>query len=255
MVMIIIIKNMTKQPVIPDFRRLGCQFAFFFHQKDQQPVFESNCERFLSASIIKVPILLAWLHLERQGLVDSHELCDLDSEPQVQGAGFSWLMGARKLPYHDVLLMMIALSDNLCTNLVIEKVGRERLTNVIQQDLGLKGTELQRKLMDYAAREKGLDNWITAQDCIKLFDLVDDLPTQQRAIAESMLASNQDDALLKRNIPRDTVDFYHKTGSISNVLHDWGYTRSCRIFLLMQNVKAEPPAFDVFGQAGEWMLQ
>lgn len=252
--MIIIIKNMTKQSEFPSFLNLGCQFAFYYHQKDQQPVFESNCERFLSASIIKVPILLAWLHLERQGQVNSHELCDLDGELQIQGAGFSWLLGARKIPYHDVLLMMIALSDNLCTNLVIERVGRERLTNVIQHDLVLKGTELQRKLMDYAAREKGLDNWITAHDCIKLFDLIDKLPSQERRIVESMLAVNQDDALLKRNIPRDTIDFYHKTGSIPNVLHDWGYTRDCKIFLLMQNIKDEPPAFEIFGQAGEWMM-
>ncbi len=99
--------------------------------------------------------------------MDRSELCCLDDEPEVHGAGFSWLLRARQLPYQDVLMMMIALSDNLCTNLVIRKIGIERVNQVFRDALGLRGTELQRKLMDYEARERGLDNWITARDCIR----------------------------------------------------------------------------------------
>lgn len=233
---------------------LSCQYAFYFSSPGQEPVLLKNCDRFLSASIIKVPILLAWLRLEQQSQVNRAELCNLDSVPQVQGAGFSWLLRGRMLPYQDVLMLMIALSDNLSTNLIIERIGLHKLANTIQDDLGLTGAELQRKLMDYEARSRGLDNWITAADCIRLFELIEALPEADRSLAEDMLAVNQDDLLLRRNIPRDTLDFYHKTGSISNVLHDWGYTKDCRIFLLTQKVKAEPAAFEVFGQLGKWMI-
>lgn len=152
-------------------------------------------------------------------------------------------------------MMMIALSDNLCTNLIIARAGIQRLAETIRGPLGLHGTELNRKLMDAEARQRGLENWTTPQDCIHLYDLIANLPDQDRALVELMLLANQDDALLKRNLPRDTVDFYHKTGSLTGVLHDWGYTRNCQLFLLTNNVQAEPAMFSIFGQVGAWLLE
>jgi beta-lactamase class A len=231
--------------------QLGCRYAFYYSTPGTQPVFQANHERFHSASLIKVPILLAWIYLERAGDVSRAEICDLDQEPQVQGAGFSWMLRNRHLPYQDVLLMMMALSDNLCTNLVIRRVGLERLNQVIHAALNLPGMDLQRKLFDNEARARGLDNWVSARDCIALYERIAALTTEERAWVESMMGVCQDDALLMRRISRDTVTFYHKTGSITGVLHDWGYTDRCQIFLLTENVPAEPPAFEVFGKLGE----
>ncbi len=71
------------QFIPPSLAQLGCQYAFYFCPAAGQPIFQANHERFSSASIIKVPILLAWLVLERAGEVSRDELCDLDAEPQV----------------------------------------------------------------------------------------------------------------------------------------------------------------------------
>lgn len=230
--------------------RLNCEYAFYYHRQGVEPVFLANQTRFLSASLIKVPILLAWLELERAGQVSRDEMCDLDAEPQVLGSGFSWQMRQRILPYQDVLLMMIATSDNLCTNLVIRRAGLERLNRIMRETLDLPGAELQRKLFDYDARARGLDNWITAEDCIRLYDRIAALPTRDRAWVEAMLSHCQDNALLARSIPRDTLVFYHKTGSITGVLHDWGYTENSRMFLLTHGVTDEPAAFTVFAALG-----
>jgi beta-lactamase class A len=151
--------------------------------------------------------------------------------------------------------MMIALSDNLCTNLVIQRMGLERIDQVFKDALGLKGTRLQRKLMDLAARERGLDNWITAADCIRCFELVQQLSPCERNWVEPILLANQDSALLMRDIPRDTVDFYHKTGSLTGLFHDWGYTRDCEIFLLTNQVKDELAIDSIFGQMGQLILE
>ena len=70
-----------------------------------------------------------------------------------------------------------------------------------------------------------------------------------------MLLVNQDDLLLKRDLPRDEVDFYHKTGSIPGVLHDWGYTRNCRIFLLTSGAQDETVLYPIFAQAGRLLLE
>ncbi|MRR30476.1 serine hydrolase [bacterium] len=243
--------NKTIQTIID---LLECDYAFYLRRRSSPPLLLTNCERFPSASLIKVPLLLAWVMLERVGEVNSSEICDLDEELQVKGAGFSHLLRGRRLPYQDVLLMMIATSDNLCTNLIIRRMGIERISEVFNQTLGLKGAELQRKLMDFEARERGLDNTITVGDCIRMYDLIHNLRPAERQMVENMLAANQDDGLLLRSIPRDTLTFYHKTGSIPNVLHDWGYTREHEIFFLTQNVKNEPLAFEVFGKLGEILI-
>jgi len=228
----------------------GCQYALYFKAGQPLPLFYANHEVFLSASLIKLPILLAWVMLERQGEIRRDALCCLDDEDQVQGAGLSWLFNTRQLPYHDVLLMMIALSDNLCTNLVIRQIGLARLERVIRDDLGLRGTHLQRRLMDYTARAEGKENRISAADCIRLFDLFHALHPAERAWVEPMLANNQDSGLLGRDIPRDTLTFYHKIGSITGLLHDWGYTEGADIFLLTQDVKDEIAVTRLFGEFG-----
>lgn len=229
-------------------------YAFYFHDKVNPPVFVSNQSLFRSASIIKVPILLVWLELEKSGEVDRRKKCRLDGEAQVGGAGFARQFSTRTLSYTDVLLMMIATSDNLCTNLVLQEIGLERLQTVMRENLGLQRTRCERKLMDYAARDRGLDNYIDAGEFIRLFRLIDQLSTDDLAWVRSLLLANTDSALLMRNIPRDTVDFYHKTGSMNGVLHDWGFTDNCEVFLFTQKVTNEPVIFEVFGELGKTCL-
>ena len=137
---------------------LRCDYAFYCRPHDCEPVFLKNRDLFFSASLIKVPILFAWAYLEGSGRASRNEICELDLEPQVQGAGLSWLLQTRRLPFGDVLLLMIALSDNLCTNLVIQRIGIERLNAIFRGPLGLPDARLERKLFDYDARRGA---WIT----------------------------------------------------------------------------------------------
>lgn len=232
----------------------GCQYALYLHRAGEEPFLQANCERFSSASLIKVPLLLAWVELERAGEVSRTEDCCIDDEPEVHGAGFSWLMRARTLPYQDVLLLMIAVSDNLCTNLVIRRLGLERIERVFREAFGFQATALERKLMDFEARARGLDNWVGVQDCIRLYELIGRLAPEERRWVESLLRACQDDALLARDLPRDRVTFYHKTGSIPQVLHDWGYTRDCELFLLAQEVQDQSALYPAFGRLGRLML-
>ncbi len=233
---------------------LTCDYAFYYRSHDGEPLLLKNRDLFLSASLIKVPILFAWNYLERIGRANRDEMCELDLEPQVQGAGLSWLLQTRRLPFGDVLLLMIALSDNLCTNLVIRRIGIERLNAIFRGPLGLPDARLERKLFDYEARGLGLDNYISAADCIQLYGLRDALTAAERAWIEPMLLANTDLGLWLRSVERDTVAFYHKTGNIPGVLHDWGYTGDTDLFLLTQNVKDEGEVYDVLSRLGSKLL-
>jgi beta-lactamase class A len=230
------------------------EYAFYYSDKQAEPVFAANQHLFRSASIIKIPILLSWLELEKSGLVNKLKLCDLDSELPVGGAGFAEQFTTRQLAFADLLLMMIATSDNFCTNLVINEIGLERLRQVMTTKLGLKNTRCERKLMDYAARERGLDNYIDATECIRFYELIKNLERDDQRWVRSLLLANTDSALLLRSIQRDTLDFYHKTGSMDGVLHDWGFSDQCELFLLTQKVTDEPAVFEIFGEIGRFCL-
>ncbi len=247
--------NDPQELIAQETARLTCDYAFYFRRQGQEPIFVHTCDLFPSASIIKIPILFAWAYLERSGEVDRAELCDLDAEPPVQGAGLSWLLRARRLPYADVLLLMIALSDNLCTNLIIRRIGIERLSRVFREQLGLAGTRLERKLMDYEARSRGLDNWISARDCIQLFAMLRDLTPTERAWIDPMFLACTDGGLWLRNVPHDTVSLHHKTGSIEGVLHDWGYTEHTELFILTRNVRDESEVYRVLDALGPALLR
>jgi beta-lactamase class A len=175
-------------------------------------------------------MMCSWPHLQAIPLGVDHQ----DSDP-----GLSWLLRARRLPYADVLLLMTALSDNLCTNLVIRRIGIERLANVFRQQLGLTGTRLERKPMGYEARARGLDNWISAHDCIQLFRVRARLTISERAWLDPMLLACVDGGPWLRNVPRDTVSLHHKTGSIKGVLLDRGFTEQADRVLLPRNVRDE----------------
>jgi beta-lactamase class A len=234
---------------------LTCDYAFYCRPRDGEPLLIKNRDIFLSASIIKVPILFAWAYLERSGRASRDEISELDLEPQVQGAGLSWLLQTRRLPFGDVLLLMIALSDNLCTNLVIRRIGIERLNAIFRGPLGLPDAWIERRLFDYEARARGLDNYISAADCVQLYRLRDELTGAERAWIEPLLLANADLGLWLRSVERDAVDFYHKTGSIAGVLHDWGYTREADLFLLTQNVQDEGEVYELMSRLGPKLLR
>jgi beta-lactamase class A len=237
-----------------ELARLHCDYALYCRKQGEPPLLLKNRDVFLSASIIKAPILFAWAHLERTGRASRDEMCELDLEPQVQGSGLSWLLKTRRLPFADVLLLMIALSDNLCTNLVIRRIGIERLNEIFRGPLGLKDTRLERRLFDYEARAAGKDNWVSARDCVRLFELRDALSPAERAWIEPLFLACSDLGLWLRNTTRDTVEFYHKTGNIEGVLHDWGYTPKADVFLLTQNVKDESEVYALLDRLGPLLL-
>jgi beta-lactamase class A len=241
--------------VARELAALTCDYAFYWYPRGGEPLLVKNRDLFLSASIIKVPILFAWAYLERSGRASRDETCELDLEPRVQGAGLSWLLQTRRLPFGDVLLLMIALSDNLCTNLVIRRIGIERLNAIFRGPLGLPDVRIERRLFDYEARAQGLDNYVSAADCVHFYRLRDELAGAERAWIEPMLLSNADLGLWLRSVERDTVDFYHKTGNIPGVLHDWGYTRDTDLFLLTQNVQDEGEVYELMSRLGPKLLR
>jgi len=181
-------------------------------------------ETFPAASIIKLPILVETLRQRFEGHLRFDEKVVLREEDKVGGSGvLKEMTPGLALPLADVLTLMIIVSDNVAANIAINRIGIENV-NLYMRRLGLQKTVLQRKLMDFEARRRGLDNIASPRDMADLL---------QKLVTKTMLnEENCEKALdiMKRQQVRDRIPRYlpvgtpvaHKTGEITGIRHDVG---------------------------------
>lgn len=99
-----------------------------------------------TASVIKLTILLDALDEIRNGRASLDEKIVLKKDDQVAGSGMLRLMDAPlTLTLKDALTLMIVVSDNTAANLMIDRLGLDRI-NARTRSLGLKDTYLYKKV-------------------------------------------------------------------------------------------------------------
>lgn len=99
-----------------------------------------------TASVIKLAILYEALEQVRSGKAHFDDKITLTKADQVQGSGVLLFFDAPlSLTLKDVLTMMMVMSDNSATNLVIDHLGLENIDARIAK-LGLKDTYLYKKV-------------------------------------------------------------------------------------------------------------
>ena len=94
-----------------------------------------------SASTRKTSIMMAVLRAAHQGKLDLDE--PIVYEPwmkeDVVAGTFMFLTPGLKIPFRDAVTQMIILSDNVCTNMVFERIGLPEI-NDFCQSIGMTGT-------------------------------------------------------------------------------------------------------------------
>ncbi len=193
-------------------------------------------ETMLSASLIKLPILLAVLAEVSKGKLKLAERIPLKTTDQVTGSGVLHTLQAGLEPtLHDLLMLMIIVSDNTATNMLIEHVGIGAVNTFCQQH-GFRGTTLSGKLQlskadQNEAQRRGGRNATCAADMLGLLlGLVrgDLLPPPETELALSILKKQQFTEALARYLPTDPeldtplVEVASKSGCLSGVWHDAG---------------------------------
>lgn len=187
------------------------------------PLVERNAEAvFSSASVIKVPILMAVLHQLEKMNGQLSQVVPITKDNVVE---FSVLTEQQQTTatLHELLLWMIITSDNTATNVCIDLIGFEALNDYFQQ-IGLKSTTVQRKMMDSRRQQQGFDNVTTARDMQHLFRQIYKgtlLSPEWNKVALNILLRQRSHESLKRYLV-DDVKIAHKTGSLDTVDHDVG---------------------------------
>ena len=140
--------------------------------------------RFPQASAIKVAVLLELMRQADAGTVALADHVALRSAHQVGGAGVLRLFadGGSTLSLHDLAVLMIVLSDNTATNLLVERVGMATVNRTLDS-LGLSEVRLRRLMIRPAESARGNENVASPRAAARLMARVGrcELPMSRRA--------------------------------------------------------------------------
>ncbi len=216
------------------------------HLESGESIFLNADERFQTASVIKLPIMVEAFFQAKAGHLKLDETVTYNEADRVPGSGILQdLSPGTILKLVDAITLMIVLSDNLATNLVIERVGIENV-NTRMVSLGLKNTKLFKKVF-LPAKEP-------VSDEAKRFGLGVTTPREMMLLLQRLARGELPDAassermiqILKKQRDRDQIPRYlgqidlggkievaNKSGALDVVRNDVGivYTPRGRVAL------------------------
>jgi beta-lactamase class A len=171
-----------------------------------------------SASTIKVLVSLALWRAANEGRLDPAQRVQVGESPCPGGGGLLESLDARSAPsLAELDLLMLAVSDNAATNVLIERVGLD-VINALGVELGLERTELRRLMCDERAIAAGRENTTCARDLARLM-LALRGPAARRTLAA--LAESQHTDLIPRYLPPGSRRVFSKQGDLDGrALHD-----------------------------------
>ncbi len=190
-------------------------------------------EIFPSASIIKLPILCTAYAMSESGELSLSDRITVTDAARTGGDGVMRLMQNGLSPtLHDLMTLMIVLSDNMATNMVVDAVTPQRIHEFLESR-GLTGIRWRRKMMDAAAMAAGIENEAAARDVLELLkglakgtllspphckDAVDILTRQQinHKFPRRLWKPYDHD------FEREEIKIAHKTGDMPGLEHDAG---------------------------------
>ncbi|RJP29157.1 MAG: serine hydrolase [Candidatus Omnitrophota bacterium] len=184
---------------------------------------------FPSASLAKIPIMAGCFLAAEQNLIKLNRDISLKSTDKLTGSGMLKDLPAGKSFSVDRLIgFMIYDSDNTATNILTDLLGIDYLNKTFQ-DFGLQNTFLSRKIADYRSRDKGLENYTTAEDMVLLLEKIYRRALGNKSVSDRCLRilklARMNDRIPKYLPPEITVA--HKTGLEKGVCHDTGIVFTC----------------------------
>jgi beta-lactamase class A len=243
-----------------EFARTEGDFAIAFQnlQEPQEELLINANESFHAASTMKTPVLLEVYKQAEAGrfslddsLIVKNEFKSIvDSSlyslsPEDDSYSLLYEQVGQPQSIRDLSYNMIIASSNLATNIVIELVGADKVTQTLR-DMGANDIMVLRGVEDTKAYRAGLSNSTTAYDLMLLFEQI----AQGEAVSEEasqemidILLDQKFNEMIPAQLPAE-VKVAHKTGWITGLHHDSGIVylpdgRKYVLVLLSKNLPDE----------------
>lgn len=204
---------------------------------------------FHAASTMKVPVMIELFNQARQGRLRLDDPLPVRNEFKsiVDGSPYSielekdeevYLALGEPMPLIELCRHMIAVSSNLATNLLIEKLGAQDIRRTVAA-LGAQGMKVLRGVEDIKAYRQGLSNATTARALLVLMERIAGLEAVDEGSSGRMIE------ILKQQEFRDAVPaglpegtpVASKTGEITRIHHEAAIVYADRPFVLVVLVR------------------
>jgi beta-lactamase class A len=191
-------------------------------------------EPFHAASTMKVAVLIELYRQVRDGKVKLEDPIGVENEFNSLVDGSPYTLDPNEDSEHDLYLaagatrtlgqlseLMITISSNLATNLLMDKLGVSNIRAGVHE-LGADGMNVLRGLEDGKAFQQGLNNTTTARALLQLMEAI----ARGRAVDQD--SSRRMIEVLERQTFNDDIPaglppatrVAHKTGEITKIHHD-----------------------------------
>jgi beta-lactamase class A len=221
--------------ILGSIQKSGADVGVAFRTLDGKAEWFSRADDvFHAASTMKVPVMIELFHQVKQGklkLDDSltvknefHSLADgsaytLDPADDSEADLYKAVGQTRTLS--QLCELMITVSSNFATNLLVEKVGVENIRTMVHA-LRADGMNVLRGVEDNKAYEKGMNNTTTARGLLILLEAIAkgnavDVDSSRRMV--EILARQKFNEAIPAGLPPGTR-VAHKTGELTKIHHD-----------------------------------
>ncbi len=209
-----------------------------------------------AASVIKIPVLIELLQQVDEKRIRWRDICKLRESDRVGGSGdLQYEAAGEKFTVNTLALKMIAVSDNVATNMLIDRLGLHEVNEGLE-NFGFKDTRLNRKMMDMDAVLQGRQNYTTAFEVNKmLWGLLTGkiLRPKSSKKAIEFLLKCEDVTTIPRKLPK-TIPVAHKSGTLDQLRGDAGIIFSEEplvITVFVQNFQSFEQAEKIIGEIAE----
>jgi beta-lactamase class A len=219
------------------FRALDGKTEWSFHPDDS----------FHAASTMKVPVMIELFHQVKERKVSLGELLTIHNEfySIVDGSSYKldpaddsdadlYKAEGQTRSLHQLCELMITVSSNFATNLIIQKLGVENIRATVHS-LGADGMNVLRGVEDNKAFEKGMNNTTTARALEILLTAIAEGKAVDADSSRQMveiLEHQHFNEGIPAGLPPGTL-VAHKTGEITKIHHDAAIVYAPRPFVLV----------------------
>ena len=177
-----------------------------------------------SASLVKVPVMLSYFYAAADGKITLKDTTSLKSFEKVSGSKtLAEKPTGSVFTVEELFEPMITQSDNTAANVLIDFLGFDTL-NAYFKKMGLKDTNIVRRMMDFKERKKGEENYTTAQDMAYLLEELYYKKFLNKDVSQKclqILGRQQINDRIPKKLPKGTY-VVHKTGLENFICHDVG---------------------------------
>ena len=212
-----------KEAILEQIKKISGKVGFYYKNLVTGDTLRFQDDMQLqAASVIKIPILIEAFSRLESGTISKADTFAIKKEDKLPSCGALFYMhDGLEVTLEDLYTLMIILSDNTATNILIKHMGIEQINKTLQQ-IGLKQTKINRLLFDSEQSALGVQNYISASEIGYLLEkmYLGELISPAASAEMLHILKNQ---RLNGKIPffvPSGIEIAHKTGEDDGITHD-----------------------------------